>query len=157
MKIFDIIPEKAQITQGKDKAEVEYLQRAADFLSDYLNLDDHNILISLDPPMDLDNTQTGVTIAMGKNPNKIFIMIDKGISTGEKVRTLAHEMIHALQIASGRLVILELKDGKIRGQWEGETFNDLKYSRSNPWEVEAHTKDKELQRMVIDELGNFTR
>lgn len=157
MKLSQIISEKATITQGRDQEEMAYLQRAADLLSDHLNLNSHDITISLDPPMDLDKTQTGVTIGIGKRPNKIFIMIDSGISTGEKVKTLAHEMIHALQLATGRLAILELKNGKITAEWEGETLKNIRYSRSNPWEIEAHTKDKELQRLVIDQLGNFTR
>lgn len=157
MKLSQIISEKATITQGRDQGEMAYLQRAADLLSDHLNLNSHDITISLDPPMDLDKTQTGVTIGIGKRPNKIFIMIDSGISTGEKVKTLAHEMIHALQLATGRLAILELKNGKITAEWEGETLKNIRYSRSNPWEIEAHTKDKELQRLVIDQLGNFTR
>ena len=156
MKVSQIISERAQVTQGKDKAEMAYLQRAADLLHDELGLDAHDVTISFDPPMDLDKTQYGVTIGIGRKPKKIFIMVDKGLSTGEKVRILAHEMVHAQQIASGRLAILGLDDGKIRGEWEGEEFNPRRYSKSNPWEVEAYTKEKTLQRMVIDRLGNFT-
>lgn len=155
MKLSQMIIEKAKVTQGDNPKEMEYLQRAADLLADTLSVEGNEITISFDPPMDLDKSQHGVTIGLGRNPKKIFIMIDRGLSTGEKVRTLAHEMVHVNQLASGRLVILELKDGNISGEWEGEPFKLARYSSSNPWEIEAYTKEKELRQLVVDEIGNF--
>lgn len=156
MKVKHIITERATVQGVKDNEELEYLKKAADLLVDTLDLEDHNIIVSFDPPYDLDKEQHGVTIGIGESPNKIFILIDKGLSTGEKIRVLAHELIHAKQIAKGELVILGLENGKIKGRWQGEEFKNVKYSKRNPWEVEAHRKEKELQRFIIDQLGNFT-
>ena len=136
--------------------ELQYLQKAADILAQKLDIDNQEIIITFDPPYDLDKSQDGATVGMGKHPKKIFILIDKNLSTGEKVKNLAHEMVHAQQLADGRLVINSLDGGKISGEWEGQSYDDLKYSRSNPWEIEAHTREKELHRFVISELGNFT-
>ena len=155
MKLRDILTEKVSITQGASGKELDYLQDAADLLAKQLGLSDQNIVVSFDPPMDLDKTQTGVTIGIGKHPNKIFVMVDKGLSMGEKLFTLCHEMVHVQQLASGRLAFTEIKDGKVSGEWEGEKFDNIKYSRSNPWEVEAHTKDKQLREFVLKKLGNF--
>ena len=155
MKLRDIITERVSITQGAQGKELDYLQDAADLLAKQLGVSDKNIVVSFDPPYDLDSTQTGVTIGLGKNPNKIFVMVDKGLSMGEKVLTLCHEMVHVQQLASGRLVFAELKDGKVSGEWEGDKFDNIKYSRRNPWEVEAHTKDKQLRDFVLKKLGNF--
>jgi len=155
MKVKDIILERATITQGKDKAEMAYLTKVAEFLSNHLGIDNTELTISLDPPVDLDKSQYGVTVGIGHKPKKIFIMLDSGLSTGEKIRTLAHEMVHAHQIARGDLAILSLEDGKIKGEWEGEEFNFIRYSRSNPWEVEAYTKEKTLHKLVINKIGNY--
>lgn len=155
MKLSTILQERAKVQNVNDSDELQYLQRAADLLASNLDIDDKEIVITFDPPYDLDKTQYGATIGLGEKPQKIFILIDKGISTGEKVRALAHEMVHAHQIASGKLVIEKLKNGKITGSWDGEEFDFTRYSKSNPWEVEAYTQEKILQRKVIEELGNF--
>ena len=160
MKLSDIITEKVNVTQAKNAREAEYLQKAADFLINHLGLNGKEIVLSLNPPSSIvtfDGAQTGMTIGMGRKPNKIFIMLDNKLSTGEKVKALAHEMVHAIQLASGRLTILDIKDSKVRGEWEGEKFTNMKYQRNNPWEIEAHSREDELHRLVIDELGNFTR
>jgi len=155
MKFIQSLLEQAKVKNSDSTEELQYLQKAADILSQELQLDNHEVLITFDPPYDLDKSQYGVTVGIGKIPKKIFIMVDKNISTGEKVRTLAHEMVHAQQLAQGRLVINGLTDGKITGEWEGKEFGNIRYTKSNPWEIEAHTREKELQRFVIDTLGNF--
>lgn len=149
------ITERARVQNAKQSEELQYLQRAADLLAQELDLEDKEISITFDPPYDLDKTQYGATIGLGRSPKKIFIFVDKGIPTGEKLRALAHEMIHAQQLASGKLAILDFSNGKISGEWEGEPFDHTRYSKSNPWEVEAYKREKELQRFIIDKLGNF--
>lgn len=155
MKLKHIITERATVTQGATGKELDYLQDAADLLVRHLGLGDQSVTISFDPPMDLDGSQSGVTIGLGRPPNKIFVMVDKNQSVGEKLLTLSHEMVHVKQLASGRLVFDKLENGKVSGEWEGEKFDEAKYSRNNPWEVEAHTKDKELRDYILKELGNF--
>lgn len=149
--------ERATVQKAATPEELKYLQKAADILAQELDINNHELIISFDPPYDLDKSQDGATIGLGRVPRKIFILIDKTLSTGEKVRTLAHEMIHAQQLSNGRLVINGIENGKISGEWEGQPFDDLKYSTSNAWEIEAHTRDKDLQRFVLGKIGNFTQ
>lgn len=151
MKLTEI----AKVTKASSPEELQYLQKAADILSQELELDNHEIMVSFDPPYDLDKSQDGATIGIGRIPKKIFILVDKNLSTGEKLRTLAHEMVHAQQLAQGRLVIDKLENGKISGEWGGKSYDSIKYSRANPWEVEAHTRDRQLQLFVISKIGNF--
>jgi hypothetical protein len=159
MKVYQILNEKAKITQGQDKNEMQYLQQVADLLTDELGVSHNNITISLNPPasLDLDKSQNGLTIGMGRKPSEIFIIVDRGLTTAEKVRVLAHEMVHVHQISRGDLALLELVDGKVTGEWQGEPFDFVRYSKSNPWEVEAYTREKELHRFVISKLGNYNQ
>ena len=66
---------------------------------------------------------------------------------------IAHEMIHALQIASGRLVNkgFTLVDDPVRGLqymatkqiWEGKEYVGCKYD-DQPWEKEAYSLEKKV-------------
>jgi hypothetical protein len=159
MKVYQLLNEKANITQGQDKREVQYLQQVADLLADELNVSHNNITVSLNPPpsLDLDKSQHGLTIGMGRKPSQIFVIIDRGLNTAEKVRVLAHEMVHVQQLSRGDLAILEIVSGKINGEWQGEKFDFVRYSKSNPWEVEAYTREKELHQLVISKLGQYNQ
>ena len=119
-----------------------------------------DVVISFDPPYDLDKSQYGATIGISKDgnpPERIFVLIDKDLSMGEKVLYLCHEMIHVEQLASGRLLITNFDTNAktIDGEWEGEKFEGRKYSKRNEWEVEAHTRDKKLRDYVLKRMGNF--
>jgi hypothetical protein len=157
MKLSHIISEKARVQNASDSEEFQYLQDAANIIAEVLDISDIDIQITFDPPYDLDPSQEGATLGLGRNPKKIFIFVDKGLSTGDNLRILAHEMVHAQQLATGKLSILDFKNGKISGEWKGKKFDDLRYSDRNPWELEARTKERQLQRMVIDQIGNFVK
>lgn len=64
---------------------------------------------------------------------------------------IAHEMIHAVQILTGRLVHtgLFLDDGVISYKWifDGEEYQNLKYN-DQPWEDEAYEYEKEIYEAV---------
>ena len=159
MKLYEIAEHnfKVQIQGIEDNDEHAYLQKVAEFLGSTLQIN-KPVIVSFNPPYDLDKTQEGATLAVGENPNKIFIMIERNnFSTGDKVRILSHEFVHAQQISRGDLRILNFSDGKISGKWKDEGFDDMRYSRSNPWENEAHEREKELRRLVIKEIGNFSK
>lgn len=155
MHLYDIIKESS--VQGlSDQRQVEYFTKALELLKKKLGVN-KELAVTFKPPYDLDPSQHGACVALGENPSKIFIFIDgnKGLSNTEMLQTLCHEMVHAHQFARGDLKILELKGSKFRGMWEGKEIV-AKYSRSNPWEVEAHSKDRPLTLEIIQELGNLT-
>lgn len=60
---------------------------------------------------------------------------------------IAHEMVHAVQILTGRLVHtgLSLTDGVFSYQWifDGEDYADVPYAKQ-PWEDEAYEYEKEI-------------
>ena len=149
------ITDQVVITQGATGKELLYLQQAAILLADKLNVFNQSVTISFNPPVCLDDSQHGVTIGLGEKLNKIFVMITNNLTIGEKLLTLAHEMVHVSQLFSRKLVFNKLEGGQICGEWDGEMFDNIKYSRRNPWEIEAHTDDKNLKDYVLNELGNF--
>lgn len=64
---------------------------------------------------------------------------------------IAHEMIHALQIASGRLVntgfimrdVGNERELAYAHTWEGERFVNMPYD-DQPWEIEAYAREMEV-------------
>lgn len=160
MKLYQILRERATVHRVNDTKESDYLQNATDLLADKLGISDREITVNFDPPQELlkklgDKKFQGATIGLNHSPNKIFILINKHLSTGEKVATLSHEIIHAQQMADGRLSMMLGKDGSVRIDWEGEYFEFKSYSNSAPWEIEATTQEKSLRQYVIDNIGNY--
>ena len=160
MKLYQILGERATVHRVNDDKEANYLQQATDLLADELGIADREITVNFDPPQELlkklgDKKFQGATIGLNHSPNKIFVLINKHLSTGEKVATLSHEMVHARQMADGRLTMLLAKDGSVRIEWEGEYFEFKGYSNSAPWEIEATTQEKPLRQFVIDNIGNY--
>lgn len=64
---------------------------------------------------------------------------------------IAHEMVHAVQILTGRLIHtgLTLHEGVMSYKWlfDGEEYQNLKYS-DQPWENEAYDNEKEIYQAV---------
>jgi len=66
-------------------------------------------------------------------------------------RNIAHEMIHAQQIITGRLEDLGLQllqsgDAQTLVKvsiWEGETYTNTKYE-DQPWEIDAYAREEEV-------------
>ena len=106
----------------------------------------------------LDQGAMGFT-HMGDDDKDIFIQIDHRLSRIEGrdklIETVAHEMVHAWQMATGRLKdkfrggykqLWKCKDGKYRN------YNKTAYDRQ-PWETQAYAlegKLAELYEMCAD-------
>lgn len=66
-------------------------------------------------------------------------------------RNIAHEMIHAQQIITGRLEdlglqILQAGDAQTLVKvsiWDGETYTNTKYE-DQPWEIDAYAREEEV-------------
>ena len=71
-------------------------------------------------------------------------------------RNIAHEMIHAEQIISGRLQdlglqILDAGDSQVLAKvaiWQGETHTNTMYD-DQPWEIEAYAREEEVMREAL--------
>lgn len=85
----------------------------------------------------------GVTANL-KNLDSILILI-KPTSYEKMGVTLAHEMVHAKQLAQGTL-----KSVKGINYWRGKKFSKRVKYLDQPWEVEAFSKQELIFRRAIE-------
>ena len=98
---------------------------------------------------------------MGDDDKDIFIQIDHRLSRIEGrdklIETVAHEMVHVWQMATGRLKdkfrggykqLWKCKDGKYRN------YNKTSYDRQ-PWETQAYALEGKLAELyeIMEEKG----
>lgn len=150
MKAKDFLRESANV-KVSDPNVKQYLTAASDIIGDALGINSSviNVVIGQSLP---NMGQHGLTLPDPKGSGKIMIVLGEGLSAAELLRALAHEMIHAKQILDGDLQF-DFGDN-ISVKYKGKPV-PLKYNRSAPWETEAHSKEKDLARMVIDKIGNI--
>jgi len=154
MLLHELLTESSNL-HGLTPKEDEYFTKVVTFLRKTLKIPQSvKIDVAFKPNIKLDNKQTGLTIPNPKNKNHIFVFIAPGLSNGERVMTVAHEFLHVEHLVSGRMTI-DVTDGKYLVTWEGEQV-EMKYSNSNPWEIDAHSKDRALGRQVISAIGNIS-
>jgi len=150
MKIIDIIHESLQ---GVKPTQHNYFNNVVEHLTNKFNIT-QTVKVAFKPPYDLDNEQVGACFGTSK---VIFIFIDghKNHDPNALLLALCHEFIHAHQIARGDLVFekLHVNLKAADGSWMGEPFVKRKYSRSNEWEVEAHSKERGLRDEMIKLFG----
>ena len=77
-----------------------------------------------------------------------------GLLTDEQVKVhIAHEMIHAVQILTGKLIHIGLVWCEERNRiaykhiWKGEEYVDVRYA-DQPWELEAYSYEEEVYNAV---------
>jgi hypothetical protein len=78
----------------------------------------------------------GICSKMGHR--EITIIVDGALSETDLVQCLAHEMVHAKQIAKGQLQL----DHKQRQTWLGQRVSKEYHER--PWEQEAFSRERIL-------------
>ena len=106
----------------------------------------------------LDQGAMGFTF-MGDDDKDIFIQVDHRLGRIEGrdklIETIAHEMVHAWQMATGRMKdkfrggykqLWKCKDGKYRN------YNKTAYEKQ-PWEVEAYKMQRPLTETFMKEYG----
>ena len=81
---------------------------------------------------------------------------------GEKIekdqilQNIAHELIHAQQILSGRLVdhgLQIVNDCLIKvQQWDGEYYTNIKYD-DQPWEIDAYAREEKIKLEALEVLN----
>ena len=96
--------------------------------------------INIRPIPKLTETQGVNGDCMDEEDREFTIRIDVSLPLNEMISTILHEMVHVQQFLSGKLK--QPKPGKavykrVDYDWEMD-YND------RPWEIEAHTKEKQL-------------
>jgi len=96
--------------------------------------------INIRPIPKLTETQGVNGDCMDEEDREFTIRIDVSLPLNEMISTILHEMVHVQQFLSGKLK--QPQPGKavykrVDYDWEMD-YND------RPWEIEAHTKEKQL-------------
>ena len=104
--------------------------------------------INIRPIPKLTETQGVNGDCMDEEDREFTIRIDVSLPLNEMISTVLHEMVHVQQFLSGKLK--QPKPGKavykrVDYDWEMD-YND------RPWEIEAHTKEKQLAEAFNDRL-----
>ena len=104
--------------------------------------------INIRPIPKLTETQGVNGDCMDEEDREFTIRIDVSLPLDEMISTILHEMVHVQQFLSGKLK--QPQPGKavykrVDYDWEMD-YND------RPWEIEAHTKEKQLAEAFNDRL-----
>ena len=83
-------------------------------------------------------------------PKEFTIRVDKSYSLRRMLESIAHEMVHVAQIATGRWV--ELENTKIT-RFEGKEYKKLPNYWNRPWEIEAHGREVGLFLQWVEKEG----
>jgi hypothetical protein len=81
-----------------------------------------------------------------RRPREFTVQLDKTLDELALLTTLAHEMVHVWQYATGKLKLYQ--DGKHR--YDGKVYSSNTKYVDRPWESEAY----ELERVLVEEWLN---
>ena len=145
---------------GGLKKDRELAEDVMWFCMDILMPRMRTLCIDLEFTKTLEDGAMGFT-HMGDDDKDIFIQIDHRLSRIEGrdklIETVAHEMVHVWQMATGRLKdkfrggykqLWKCKDGKYRN------YNKTSYDRQ-PWETQAYSLEGKLAELyeIMEEKG----
>ena len=145
---------------GGLKKDRELAEDVMWFCMDILMPRMRTLCIDLEFTKTLEDGAMGFT-HMGDDDKDIFIQIDHRLSRIEGrdklIETIAHEMVHVWQMATGRLKdkfrggykqLWKCKDGKYRN------YNKTSYDRQ-PWETQAYALEGKLAELyeIMEEKG----
>lgn len=137
--------------------DIATLHNAIDFFLDTLLKRctiDYKLNIKVDlkkGPLDSDDSSIVDGYAWEQANGKWFnIQLNGSVPFLELLSTLAHETVHVVQFATGRLKITDEE-----WLWEGKSYGDMPYKcieeldNQLPWEYDAYSKDIELARKFV--------
>ena len=96
--------------------------------------------------MRLEGTRGCVTYVA---PKYLIMLLDSGLDVERLVLTIAHEMVHVKQYARGQI---KHELGRKTYYWMGKPIRKQYYSQ--PWEIEAFSKERVLANKVF-KIINF--
>ena len=116
-------------------------------LADSIELD-----IELSRKLYKEDGNIGDVIWEDKNhrPKQYSMRIDNSVKMRRILETVAHEMVHVSQFATGRWVeMYKTKSTK----WEGKILKKVPEYWDRPWEIEAHGREVGLFLQWVDTMG----
>lgn len=137
------------ITGTKNQQLIMYVDR----VFDYLGLGNYDCYFELEFKSKCDGDAGG--FAYGDDET-VIVEIARNDACGkipmkDMMINIAHELVHAEQLASGRLLdggmVMRKKDGEdvlsVKRIYEGKTYIDVPYD-DQPWEIEAYKMEKSI-------------
>lgn len=133
---------------SRSKRLPEFLKQTARFYAQELGISNskYNIVILTDPSLKKDGNN-GLCAKTGYR--EITIALYSRLSTIRLLYTLAHEMVHAKQIARGQYKS-EYKRGTTIHYWMGKPVKAEYIKR--PWEREAFSRESILVEVLSDHV-----
>jgi hypothetical protein len=137
----------------RSKRLPEFLEKTAKFYAKELNIhkSKYTICIVTDKSI-IEDGNNGLCAKTGDK--EITIGLYSRLGVAKMMTTLAHEMVHAKQLARGQLKA-EIKRGKAVHHWLGKKMN-LDYL-DRPWEREAFMRQSTLVENLIEYVSKKER
>lgn len=131
--------------EARSKRAKEFLEHMVPEMIDQLGLQRYNkaLLVKVEKTVD-DEGSEGITVPL-PGINAIVVAIKSTRDLAKMGSTIAHEMVHVKQIASGKLKTVNSKI-----MWNGKRFNKSTPYLYRPWEVEAFQKQELIFRRAIE-------
>jgi hypothetical protein len=131
--------------EARSKRAKEFLEHMVPEMIDQLGLSRYNkaLLIRVEKTVDSEDSE-GVTVPL-PGIGAIVVAIKSTRDLAKMGSTIAHEMVHVKQIASGKL-----KAGSRSIMWNGRKYRPSTPYLSRPWEVEAFQKQELIFRRAIE-------
>lgn len=128
--------------------DAKELRRATKFYAEYVLGKRLAKNISIDIVMEKLNLSYGFCypVEFGRNIRDFDISLNKNLSKVLILKTLAHEIVHVMQFARGKLKFLDFD----LGRWGKRVYKtDYHNYHKLPWEVEAHKLEKTLYKEYV--------
>jgi hypothetical protein len=131
--------------EARSKRAKEFLEHMIPEMIDQLGLQRYNkaLLVKVEKTVD-DEGSEGITVPL-PGINAIVVAIKSTRDLAKMGSTIAHEMVHVKQIASGKLKTVNSKI-----MWNGKRFKKSTPYLYRPWEVEAFQKQELIFRRAIE-------
>jgi hypothetical protein len=131
--------------ETRSKRTKEFLEHMIPEMIDQLGLARYNkaLLVRVEKDVDGENSE-GITVAL-PGINAIVVALRSTRDFAKLGATIAHEMVHVKQIASGKL-----KTTNRKIVWNGKSYKSSTPYLSRPWEVEAFQKQEIIFRRAIE-------
>jgi hypothetical protein len=142
--------------EGGTKKQRELIESFAVFaayklMSDKL-ADSIEVDIEITPKLFKEDGNIGDVIWEDKNhrPKQYCMRVDNSVKLRRVLETVAHEMTHISQFASGRWI--EMYKSK-QTKWEGKLLKKVPDYWDRPWEIEAHGREVGLFIQWVETMG----
>jgi len=131
--------------EARSKRAKEFLEHMIPEMIDQLGLQRYNkaLLVKVERKVD-DEGSEGITVPL-PGIGAIVVAIKSTRDLAKMGSTIAHEMVHVKQIASGKL-----KAGSRSIMWNGRKYRPSTPYLNRPWEVEAFQKQELIFRRAIE-------